>query len=372
MYIKSLEIKNFRNYKDFSIEFNKNLNIIIGKNAQGKTNLIEAIFLSSIGKSFRTSKDSDLIKFGEENATIKVSAEKKIIDTKVEIFIRKNFKKAIRKDGNPVRKTSELIDNIVIVIFSPEDLKIVKDEPEKRRKFIDRELAQIKPSYYNCLSGYKKALMQRNAYLKEDFADDDVLLVWDRQLMDYGCDLMKMRKEFIDKINIFSKEIHSNITSGKENLRIEYDSNIKFIADEKEQKKIFKDTLESSFLTDKRMRTTTCGPHKDDMLFFVNSVNVRSFGSQGQQRTCALSLKLAELDFIKEETDEKGILLLDDVMSELDEDRRNYLIGSLKENQIFVTATDLDKNLISNYPSAKVVKISNGHGIDIGGRLKVK
>ena len=179
MYIKSLEIKNFRNYEDFSIEFDKNLNIIIGKNAQGKTNLIEAVFLSSIGKSFRTSKESDLIKFGEENAIVRVSAEKKVIDTRVEIFIRKNFKKAIKKDGNKVRKTSELIDNIIIVIFSPEDLKIVKDEPEKRRKFIDRELAQIKPSYYNCLSAYKKILMQRNAYLKEDRVDDDVLLIWD-------------------------------------------------------------------------------------------------------------------------------------------------------------------------------------------------
>lgn len=142
MYIKSLEIKNFRNYEDFSIEFDKNLNIIIGKNAQGKTNLIEAVFLSSIGKSFRTSKESDLIKFGEENAIVRVSAEKKVIDTRVEIFIRKNFKKAIKKDGNTVRKTSELIDNIIIVIFSPEDLKIVKDEPEKRRKFIDRELTR--------------------------------------------------------------------------------------------------------------------------------------------------------------------------------------------------------------------------------------
>ena len=257
MYIKSLEIKNFRNYEDFSIEFDKNLNIIIGKNAQGKTNLIEAVFLSSIGKSFRTSKESDLIKFGEENAIVRVSAEKKVIDTRVEIFIRKNFKKAIKKDGNTVRKTSELIDNIIIVIFSPEDLKIVKDEPEKRRKFIDRELSQIKPSYYNCLSAYKKILMQRNAYLKEDRVDDDVLLIWDRQLVDYGSSLMKMRKEFIDKINIFSGKIHDNITNRKENLKITYDSNIKFSVDEKEQREIFKNAMENSLSTDKKMRTTT-------------------------------------------------------------------------------------------------------------------
>lgn len=362
MYIKSLEIKNFRNYEDFSIEFDKNLNIIIGKNAQGKTNLIEAVFLSSIGKSFRTSRENDLIKFGEENAIVRVSAEKKVIDTRVEIFIRKNFKKAIKKDGNTVRKTSELIDNIIIVIFSPEDLKIVKDEPEKRRKFIDRELAQIKPSYYNCLSAYKKILMQRNAYLKEDRVDDDVLLIWDGQLVDYGSSLMKMRKEFIDKINVFSGKIHDNITNRKENLKITYDSNIKFNVDEKEQREIFKNAMKNSLSTDKKMRTTTRGPHKDDMSFFVNSVNVRNFGSQGQQRTCALSLKLAELDFIKEETGEKGILLLDDVMSELDEERRNYLIRSLKENQIFVTATDLDENLVNNYSSAKVIEISNGCG----------
>lgn len=360
MYIKNIELKNYRNYEDFSIEFSKNLNLIVGQNAQGKTNLIEAISLSSIGKSFRTSKDSELIKFGEETAIVKVLAGKNIIDTKVEISINNSHKKSIKKDGNIVRKTSELIDNIIIVIFSPEDLKIVKDEPEKRRKFIDRELAQIKPAYYDCLANYKKILAQRNAYLKEDFVDDNILIIWDEQLISYGSRLMKMRKDFINKINDFSSKIHKNITNNKEILKIEYEPNISYENEIENQKDVFRDIINKSLEADKRLRTTTKGPHKDDMLFFINGINVRNFGSQGQQRTCALSLKLAELDFIKEESGEDGILLLDDVMSELDEERRDYLIKTLKNNQIFVTTTDLEENLVKNYDDVKIIEIKNG------------
>lgn len=357
MYIKKLELKNYRNYKDFSIEFSKNLNLIVGQNAQGKTNLIEAISLSSIGKSFRTLKDNELIKFGEDTAVVKVWAEKDVIDTNVEISINKDYKKSIKKDGNAIKRTSELIDNIIIVIFSPEDLKIIKDEPEKRRKFIDRELAQIKPAYYDCLSNYKKILAQRNAYLKEDFVDDSILIIWDEQLIAYGSKLMKMRNDFINEINNFSGKIHSNITNGKEILRIEYDPNIKFDENIEKQKDIFREIINKSLNVDKKLRTTTKGPHKDDMLFFIDEINVRNFGSQGQQRTCALSLKLAELDFIKNESGEDGILLLDDVMSELDEERRDYLIKTLKNNQIFVTTTDLEENLIRNYEDAKIIEI---------------
>lgn len=360
MYIKSLELKNYRNYENFFIEFSKNLNLIVGQNAQGKTNLIEAISLSSIGKSFRTSKDNELLKFGEETATIKVSAEKNIIDTKVEISINKQHKKSIKKDGNIVRKTSELIDNIIIVIFSPEDLKIVKDEPEKRRRFIDRELAQIKPAYYDCLSNYKKILAHRNAHLKEDFIDSSILEILDEQLISYGSKLMEMRNDFINKIDNFSGKIHKSITNCKEILKIKYDPNITFEDNIHIQKNIFRDIIKKSFEVDKKLRTTTKGPHKDDMLFFINGINVRNFGSQGQQRTCALSLKLAELDFIREEADEDGILLLDDVMSELDEERRDYLIKTLKNNQIFVTTTDFEESLIKNYKDVKIIEIENG------------
>jgi len=360
MYIKKIELKNFRNYEDFSMDFDKKVNLIVGENAQGKTNLIEAIYLSSIGRSFRTNRDSDMIKFDDDRAYVKVYAQKEVIDTKVEITINGKSKKSIKKDGSLVRKTSELIDNIIIVIFSPEDLKIVKDEPEKRRKFIDRELAQIKPAYYECLSNYKKILLQRNTYLKEDYVDNKVLSVWDSQLVRYGSDLMKMRKKFIDDINVFSGNIHSSITNGKEKLTLKYVPNIDYVESSEEQRRIFEESLQKSYDNDIKLRTTTKGPHKDDMSFFVNGINARNFGSQGQQRTCALSLKLAELDFIKEETGETGILLLDDVMSELDKERRKYLVDALHNNQIFITATDIDKELTDSYPEAKIINIEKG------------
>ena len=360
MYIKNIELKNFRNYKDFSTDFDKNVNLIIGRNAQGKTNLVEGIYLTSIGRSFRTSHDSELIKFNCDSAFIKVSAEKEYTDTKVEIIINKDSKKSIKKDGNHIRRVSQLLDNIIIVIFSPEDLKIVKDEPEKRRKFIDRELAQIKPAYYTCLSSYKKALLQRNSYLKEDKIEDSIMSIWDAQLVKYGSKLIRMRKEFVDEISFYSSRIHRNITNCKEELVIKYDPNVEYTEKQEEQEEILMKALRKAYRNDVKLRTTTKGPHKDDMLFFVDGVNARNYGSQGQQRTCALSLKLEELDFIKEETGEDGILLLDDVMSELDEERREYLVKALSNNQLFITATDIDQGLVESYPTAKILTIANG------------
>jgi DNA replication and repair protein RecF len=363
MYIKSIELKNFRNYEDFSIEFDQDVNLIIGKNAQGKTNLIEAVYLTSMGRSFRTSRDSDLIRFGCDTAFIRVEASKELIDTRVEVMISRNSRKAIKKDGTFVRKTSQLMKNIILVVFSPEDLRIVKDEPEKRRRFIDRELAQIRPAYYNSLGSYKKALMQRNQYLKEETIDENVLLLWDAQIVKYGAEVMRHRKRFIDEMNVFSGRIHSGITDGAEELKIEYDPNQPYADDSAEQEKILEEALRDSFDQDIRMRTTGRGPHKDDVKFFVNGVNVRKFGSQGQQRTCALSLKLAELDFIREETGENGILLLDDVMSELDGARREYLVRALSGIQLFITAAEVDQRLLDAYKDAKIIRIDHGRAV---------
>lgn len=361
MYIKNIELKNFRNYKELKLKFNKNLNIIFGKNAQGKTNLIEAIFLSSIGRSFRTFHESEMIGFDGNNLYVKVNAEKEFTNTNIEINIIGNRKKIIKKDGKLVRKTSELMRNIIIVIFSPEDLKIVKEDPEKRRKFIDRELTQIKPAYYNCLSNYKRTLFQRNSYLKEEKIDEEMLKLWDEQLINYGSKVIHMRKAFIDKISLYSGRIHNNITNGIEKLEIKYSPNINFIENIEEQKIFFRNKIESCRNNDIRVRSTTIGPHKDDIKFFVNGIDVRNFGSQGQQRTCALSLKLAELDFIKEETGEKGILLLDDVMSELDKFRRDYLIKTLQENQLFITTTEIDEKVLEKYPDSLIIEIENGN-----------
>ena len=360
MFIKELKLKNFRNYKDLTIDFDERVNLITGQNAQGKTNLIESLYLSSMGRSFRTSHDSEMIRFGEESAYVKVNAQREYVDTKVEILLKNGVGKAIRKDGCSVRKTADLLDNIVIVIFSPEDLKIVKDEPEKRRRFIDRELSQIKPAYYDAYMHYRRALMERNSYLKNDKIEESMLDIWDEGLIKYGALLMKYRSDFVKVLSDISGNIHFNITNGKERVVLKYDPDIDIAGDIGTQEEFISRQLVASRENDIRRGSTTKGPHKDDISFIIDNINVRNYGSQGQQRTCALSLKLAELEIIRNETGENAILLLDDVMSELDEERREYLIRALTDNQIFITTTDIDDSLMRAYPEAKIIHVDNG------------
>ncbi len=360
MFIKELKLKNFRNYSDLTIDFDERVNLITGQNAQGKTNLIESLYMSSMGRSFRTLHDNEMIKFGEESAYIRVLAEKEFIDTKVEILLRKDSRKAIRKDSCQVHKTAELLDNIIIVIFSPDDLRIVKDEPEKRRRFIDRELSQIKPAYFDAYMKYRRALMERNSYLKNDNVEMSMLDIWDEGLIKYGALLMKYRSEFVRELSDIAGNIHGNITNGKENMKIKYDPDADIAGDIKTQEEFIERTLTASREGDIRRGTTSRGPHKDDISFIIDNINVRNFGSQGQQRTSALSLKLAELEIIRKETGENAVLLLDDVMSELDEERREYLIRALSENQIFITTTDIDDSLLRAYPDARIIRVENG------------
>lgn len=365
MYIKDIELINFRNYGLLKTEFHQNVNLLLGNNAQGKTNLLEGIYLTSMGRSFRTARDSDLVKFGEPSAKVKVSAVKEDFDTSVEILVSRDSKKSIKKDNVHLRKISELLENILIVIFSPEDLKIVKDEPEKRRKFIDKELCQIQPAYYDSLSNYKKILNQRNTYLKGEDIDNSILDLWDVQLAKYGARIIIIREKFIKKISDFSAKIHASITNDKESLFLDYNPNVKVMENPDLQEEYFYDELKRAFKNDYRQRTTTIGPHKDDISFYVNGINMRNFGSQGQQRTCALSLKLAELNLIKEETGEDAILLLDDVMSELDLQRQEYLIKTLKNNQLFITTTDVEEHLKKSFPDAKIIYIESGKILNI-------
>ena len=357
MYIKNIKLKNFRNYHDLALDFDEKINFIVGNNAQGKTNLIEGIFMSALGKSFRTVRDSELINFDSDFCRIEVCAQKSLDDTAVEIIIRKDAGKAIKVDGTSISKTSELLDNIYIVVFSPEDLKIVKEEPEKRRRFIDRELSIIKPLYYDSLSSYKKVLAQRNAYLKERQPEPSVLDIWDTQLSAYGARIISMRENFVEKVNRISREIHKKITDNRETLELTYDPNIK---NGEELETVIYEELKNSFANDLRLRTTTRGPHRDDLQFFINGINVRSFGSQGQQRTAALSLKLAELSLIKEETGESAVLLLDDVMSELDPQRQEFLIRSLDDIQLFITATEITENLKPVVEKGKILSVEGG------------
>jgi len=351
MYIKRLKLKDFRNYRDLDIEFDKKVNILLGKNAQGKTNLLEAIYTTSLGKSFRTGRDSEMIRFGADFLRIEAIACKDGEELQVEIAISEDSK-GIRIDGVRAQKNSDLLENVYTVVFSPEDLKIVKDEPEKRRRFMDREICQLKPSYYRNLATYKKALAQRNALLKERYVEEDNLFVWDQSLAYYGQQLIEERKKFVEKLNKLSRELHKKITNGNENLEVCYEPNCSGNLLEK---------LEKSHNTDIARRSTGAGPHKDDLMLSVNGIDIRHFGSQGQQRTAALSLKLAELKLIKEETGEDAILLLDDVLSELDAERQTFLINSLGDVQLFITTAELTEKVRNNLPEGKTLVVSEGH-----------
>ena len=357
MYIKEIELNNFRNYKEQKVSFSRDVNIFIGKNAQGKTNLLEGIYLNAFGKSFKNVKDKELIKFGEDYCRIKAISENEEGENTTEIVIKSDGRKGVKKDGVKVQRASELLDRIYIIIFSPEDLRIVKDEPEKRRKFINRELCQIRAGYLADLNDYNRILKQRNAYLKEKEIDGDMLDIWDRQLAACGTRIIRKRKQFIDRIDEISRNIHYGITDNKERLALKYESNIPASANTEED---FFEILAATREDDIRNGTTGRGPHRDDFSINADAIDLRRFGSQGQQRTAALSLKLSEIKIIEEEKGEKPVLLLDDVLSELDNDRQIMLIRSLGENQMFITTTEIMESVADRLPKGKYFKIVEG------------
>jgi DNA replication and repair protein RecF len=359
MYFKKISLENFRNYKKQVVCFHPKVNIITGKNAQGKTNLLESLYIMSLGKSFRTNKDTDMIGFEEEFCNAKATYSKEGRESNIEITISKEGK-SIKLDSVRAQKNSELLDNIYSVIFSPEDLKIVKEEPEKRRKFIDRELCQLKPVYYKNLVRYKKILLQRNTLLKQGKNDEAMLDVWDKSLVEYGSKIIFERRDFIEKLNRLSRELHRKITNDKEELELFYEANVPAQDNLQELGSIFLDKLSKGRKADLYRGSTGTGPHKDDLKICINGIDIRHFGSQGQQRTAALSLKLAEIHLIKEEKGEDAILLLDDVLSELDQDRQRFLIESLSEVQLFITTTELGDFLLTNMPTGDVFIVSQG------------
>ncbi len=363
MYIQQIHLKNFRNYLDQKVNFHDKVNIIIGNNAQGKTNLLEAVYMTSFAKSFRTNRDHDMILFDKENAKIEALAQKNNIELDVEIFLNKNTKKMIKLNGVKLKKNIEILNNIYTVIFSPEDLRIVKDGPEKRRNFINRELCQIKPIYYHNLYKYSKILLQRNAFLKnyKFQKDENMLSIWNQEIIHYGLNIIKERDIFIKKLNQISSHIYSNVTDGKEYLELSYECNVKVSEDHvSNNKKIYEEALKNAEKKDYLRGNTSVGPHKDDIHISVNGQDVRYFGSQGQQRTASLSLKLAEIQLIYEETGEMPILLLDDVLSELDATRQKFLINFLKNMQVFITTTDISEFLRNNLPENYIFQVHGG------------
>ena len=338
MIIKSIELCNFRNYEREEFHFHEGTNVLYGDNAQGKTNVLEAIYVGGTTKSHKGSKDTDMIKQGKEESHIRFFVEKKDCTFKVEIHMKRRKSKGIAIDGLPIKSSKELIGLCNIVFFSPEDLGIIKDGPEQRRRFIDMELCQLDKTYLYYLTQYKKVLKQRNAQLKhiqEKNSLSSTLELWDAQLVQYGIKVMELREEFIAHLGEIMKEKHSHLTGGREDIETVYKPGC--------NKKDFSEQLFINKDRDIFQGSTTIGPHRDDILFFIENQEIKKYGSQGQKRTAALSLKMAEIEIVEQLLGEKPILLLDDVLSELDRNRQNYLLENLKGIQTIITCTGLEE-----------------------------
>lgn len=355
MKIDSLDLQNFRNYKILNINFDKDTNIIYGDNAQGKTNILEGIYVAATTKSHKGSKDREMIAFNEEESHIKAIIEKMGKIYRIDMHLKKNKTKGIAINGVPIRKASELFGIVNIVFFSPEDLNIIKDGPAARRRFIDMELSQIDKIYLNDISNYNRILLQRNKLLKDLFFQKDAydtLDVWDIQLVNYGTRIIENRRNFINKLNEIISGIHGKLSGNKENIVIDYEPNVDAVDFEKQ--------LFNSRERDLKTKVTNVGPHKDDICFKINGIDVRKYGSQGQQRTAALSLKLSEIELVKMLINDNPILLLDDVLSELDSNRQNYLLNSIKDIQTIVTCTGLDEFINNRFEINKIYKVVDG------------
>lgn len=349
-----MKINNFRNYKKQEINLNKKLNIFYGDNAQGKTNIIESIFVCSLGKSFRAKKDKELIKINEQNCSIEIDFEKSDRDGKILFSI--GNKKNIYLNEIKIKKLSELLGNINTVIFTPDDINILKGGPQNRRKFLDIMISQLRPKYMHVYSLYIKTIEERNLYLKKiklENANETLLEIWDNQLIEYGKIISDYRYEFIEKIKNKIKNIHKNITGNKEEINIEYISDCL-------NKENYKKMLLERRKLDIIKGFTTRGIHRDDFNIFINEIPVNIYGSQGQHRTAMLSLKLSELKVINDEIGENPILLLDDFMSELDNKRINNFLETIEDTQVIITCTDKINIKNKDFNDKKIFKVING------------
>jgi len=363
MIIKEINIFDFRNYQIADVGFHEKINIIRGGNGQGKTNLLEAVSILSMGKSFRTKNDTEMIRFNSEYFKVKGLFLRDDREMSIEMRLSRGEKGFII-DGIHKKRNAELLEHVYTVVFSPEDLKIVKEDPDKRRRFLDRELFQLKPLYYKELARYKKALRNRNNLLKAEHPDWELISVYDVYMAESGARVMSFRNEFIEKLNVVSGETGGRISGGKEKLCVLYDSNVPFFPSSSDMKEALIERYNESRERDNAAGSTSAGPHRDDIKIMLGGEDLRKYGSQGQQRTAALALKLAELKIIKEETGVDAILLLDDVLSELDHDRQNFLIRSFEENQILLTAADLSEKTLNALPRGKMLEVKNGEVFD--------
>ena len=355
MIIKSLELSNFRNYDFLDLTFDKGTNILYGDNAQGKTNILEAIFVSATTKSHKGSKDKDMIHFENEEAHIRTYLEKEDLEYKVDMHLRSNKSKGIAINNQKIKKAAELLGLLNVVFFSPEDLSIIKNGPAERRRFVDMELCQLDSFYLYNLNHYNKIVNQRNKLLKDLYFNpqlQDTLSIWDAQLVSFGSKIIERRKLFVNQLNEMIYDIHKKLSGGKEELKIVYEPDVTI--DDFEEKMLMNRDR------DIRLKQTSTGPHRDDFSFVVGNIDIRKFGSQGQQRTAALSLKLSEIELVKKISKDTPVLLLDDVLSELDSNRQNYLLNSIGDIQTIITCTGLDDFINNRFEINKIFKVTNG------------
>lgn len=360
MRVKELSLYNYRNYVNLSLEFKHNLNIFIGSNAQGKTNILESIYFSAMGRSHRTSTDNELIRWYQPAGSITITFFRQDIENKLVFKFVNNQNKEIILNGHNIR-LRELIGQLNVVMFSPEDLMLIKGAPLGRRKFLDSEISQANPAYYRNLLKYNRILAQRNNLLKkirEYKAESATLDTWDEQLASLAAVIVCKRQEALKKISMLANLMHRKITNNKENLTITY-FQTSLNDTVKNLEEWYCKKLKENRQMDISRGSTSVGPHRDDLVFTVNGINLKNYGSQGQQRTGVLAIKLAEIEFIKSEAGEYPILLLDDVMSELDASRREQLLSFIKDRvQTFITATE--PKYFSEYGLGKYYSVKNG------------
>ena len=358
MIIKSIELADYRNYDSLVMQFDRGTNILYGDNAQGKTNILEAIFVAATTRSHKGSKDREIVNFNKEEGHIRTWLEKDGAETRVDMHLRKSKSKGIAIDGQKIKRAAELLGLCNVVFFSPEDLGIIKNGPAERRRFVDMELCQLDGVYLYNLNHYNKIINQRNRLLKDMYLNQglkETLAVWDMQLVSFGTKIIERRALFVKQLNEIIYGIHRKLSGDKEELQICYEPDA--------VQEAFEEKLSSARDRDIRAKMTSVGPHRDDFSFLVGGVDIRKYGSQGQQRTAALSLKLAEIELVKKITGDNPILLLDDVLSELDSNRQNYLLNSIGEIQTIITCTGLEEFVHHRFEINRVYKVADGNVI---------
>lgn len=365
MYVASLQLQSFRNYKDLSLSFSPGLNVVYGDNAQGKTNLLEAIYFLATGKSHRTSRDQELIREGDPALGAKAKVVRQTGELSLELAFGHEVRKQLKINGIAEKRIARLVGSLATVFFSPDDLQLLKGPPAGRRRFLDIELSQISQTYLYNLITYNKVLSQRNTVLKSEPLDQALLSIYDEQLLSAGAYLIARRAEAIQRLQPLAAQYHNVLAEGKEHLRLEYQSQ----GAEPEQTPTAEEVAERLFSQlqqrrreEIRRQMTLVGPHRDDVGFWINDKDARLYASQGQQRTAVLALKLAELQFMYQELGEYPILLLDDVASELDPNRRHYLLNAVQEGvQTFVSCTDLEDLMARTWPEEhRIFRVSTG------------